>query len=207
VQDDRSFAQLTRADAAKEIVARALKDLELRAQLFREGAREGYPPALRALHRANAEDLIALVGAHGWPMSDIDGPEAAEAAFLIAQHVIGEPPLMRELLALISDAVESSRAPAWQMAVLADRIAVFEGRGQIFGTHFDWDDAGALSPSPIADAEHVDQRREMVALTPLAEEIARQREDAARDGERAPADLAAHRERQAAFARDAGWRT
>lgn len=207
MQDDRSFAQLTRAEAAKEIVARALKDLDLRAQLFREGARGGYPQGLRALHRANAEDLIALVTAHGWPMSDIDGPEAAEAAFLITQHVIGEPALMRELLVLLTLAVEQSRAPAWQMAVLADRIAVFEGRRQIFGTHFDWDDGGQLSPSPIEDEGNVDQRRDMVALTPLAEEIVRQREDAARDGERPPADLAAHRERQNEFARSVGWRS
>ncbi len=207
MQDDRPLSQLTRKESAEAIVARALKDLGLRAQLFRAGQRQGYPDELRALHRANAEDLIALVTAHGWPMADIDGAEAAEAAFLIAQHVIAEPALMRRLLELLTIGVGEVRAPAWQMAVIADRIAVFEGRGQIFGTHFDWDDGGLLSPSPLVDAQAVDARREMVALPPLAEEIARQRDDAARDGETAPADLAAHRAKQAVFARENGWRS
>jgi hypothetical protein len=86
--------------------------------------------------------------------------------------------------------------------MLDDRIRVFEGRPQRYGTQFDWDDAGRLTPLPIEDEAEVDARRARMGLDPLSEATARHRAS----GERPPADPAARRAAQDAWYREVGWR-
>lgn len=122
----------------------------------------------------------------------------AAAAFLILQHAIG--------LALMLDAIPLGQANVLDAAYLSDRIAVLEGREQTFGTQFDWDGHGQLSPAPIRDVQSVDERRASVGLAPIAEAIAEVRARAAAEGETVPADLAQRRAESEAWAREAGWR-
>ncbi len=75
------------------------------------------------------------------------------------QHAIANPALQRQCLKLIEEAVERGEAPAWQVAYLTDRIRVLEGSPQIYGTSFDWDEAGEMSPCEIEDREIVDGLR------------------------------------------------
>lgn len=96
--------------------------------------------------------------------------------------------------------------PAAHAAFLEDRIAVLEGRPQRFGTQFDWDARGELSPQPIDDPAGVDARRATVGLEPLAVRTAELRARAAAEGDRAPADPAARAAEAKAWARRAGWR-
>ncbi|NWH08904.1 MAG: hypothetical protein HXY22_09735 [Alphaproteobacteria bacterium] len=185
------------------LLAMAKADIALQEALAREGSLYGgYHPRMRALHEANAAELARVIRESGWPDAGRFGAEAAEAAWLIVQHAISRPDLMRQGLLLLTEAVEAGRAPAWQMAYLSDRIAVFEGRPQLFGTSFDWGDDGRLSPCPLADSERVDELRQSVGLPPLSVETARHRATA----EPCPADLAAYRRAQEAFARSCGWR-
>jgi hypothetical protein len=95
-------------------------------------------------------------------------------------------------------------APAWQMAMMLNRIRTYEGRPQVYGTSFDWDDQGHLSPRAIEHPEDVDTRRSAVGLEPLEAAIAKLR---ARDaGQRSPADLNQHRRSMEEWARKVGWR-
>ena len=128
------------------------------------------------------------------------GDEAAEAAWLIAQHAIGLPAFQRACL----EAVKASDAPAWQAAYLEDRIRVLEGRPQLYGTQFDWDADGRMSPQPIEDPTGVDERRAAVGLPSLAEAFEKQRR--ATTGEPVPADPEARRGEMEAWARSVGWR-
>ena len=90
--------------------------------------------------------------------------------------------------------------------MLEDRIRYFEGRPQVYGTQFDWDEQGEMSPWPIEDPEGIKARREAVGLPPLAEKIQEVREGMARAGAAAPSDLAERRREQEAWARSVGWR-
>lgn len=92
------------------------------------------------------------------------------------------------------------------MAYLSDRISIFEGGAQTFGTQFDWDANGQLSPAAVRDPETLDERRASVGLPPMAETIAHMRADAAAEGDTAPADLAERRAAYDAWARKVGWR-
>lgn len=194
-------------DWRAQLIEAARRDMETRARLAASGSlSEGYHPEMEAVHDANAALLTHVFDAVGWPGRSAFGDEGAGAAFLILQHAIGHPELQRRGLALILEAVPAGQANALDAAYLSDRIAVFEGREQTFGTQFDWDASGQLSPAPTHDVAELDQRRASVGLRPMAETIAHMRAAAAADGERQPADLSRRRAEFAAWARRVGWR-
>jgi hypothetical protein len=193
---------------AQEIILMAEEDRRLRGALAETGALfEGYHPDMERLHTANArrlENIITDIG--GWPSPAQVGAEAAEAAWLIVQHAIGLPDFQRGMLGLLREAVAAGDAPAWQAAYLEDRICVFEGRPQIYGTQFDWDDAGALSPAPIEKAQDVNRRRAALGLESIEEKTAALRARAHAEGNTAPAAPAKRRKDAEDWARKAGWR-
>lgn len=185
----------------------AAADLETRARLAATGALfDGYHPEMEALHAANAAVLAQALDEIGWPGPAAVGEDGAAAAFLILQHAIGHPALQRRGLALILEAIPDNQANLIDAAYLSDRIAVFEGRGQLFGTQMDWDGEGQLSPAPIHEAEHVEERRAEIGLPPLAVAMAEIRARAAAEGDTAPTDLPARRAAFMAWAIKAGWR-
>lgn len=189
------------------LIDAARRDMETRARLAASGALfAGYHPEMEAVHDANAALLSRVFDAIGWPGRRAFGDEGAGAAFLILQHAIGHPALQRRGLALILEAIPEGEANALDAAYLSDRIAMFEGREQTFGTQFDWDASGQLSPAPARDPAQLDARRASVGLPPMAETIAHMRASAAAEGERPPADLARRRAEFEAWARRVGWR-
>jgi hypothetical protein len=92
-------------------------------------------------------------------------------------------------------------------AMLEDRIRVFEGRPQLYGTQFDWDSTGQLSPLPIEDPSEVEARRRTLGLKPLEQQVNDVRAAAAREGERPPADWATRQREVEAWYRQVGWRS
>lgn len=190
------------------LIEAARRDLLTRARLAASGALfDGYHPEMEAVHVENARLLERVIdGIGGWPGRSRCGDDGAGAAFLIVQHAISLPDFQRRALALLLEAVEAGEINVVDTAYLSDRIAVFEGRPQVFGTQFDWDEAGLLSPAPIAEPEAVDERRASVGLAPLEQSIAEMRGRAAANGERPPADLGKRRGEFEAWARRVGWR-
>src|SRR5690606_35488469 len=111
------------------------------------------------------------------------------------------PALMRAVLPLLTD---TSGVPRSEAAMMEDRIRVFEGRKQRFGTAFDWDEHGEMSPLPIEEPDQVDRYRAEGCLPPLAQVDADHRRQAEREPK--PADPAARSAEAEAFAREVGWR-
>jgi hypothetical protein len=188
------------------LLAMVKKDESVRTELARSGALfGGYHPRMEAVHVANARALSTMIG-EGWPTVAEVGEEGQRAAWLIVQHAISLPQFQRQCLALLQAAVTRGKAPAWQVAMLTDRIRILEGRPQLYGTQFDWDANGQMSPLPIEDACRVDERRTQVRLESLAEATARHRREAQESGEQPPADRAEHVASGVAWARQVGWR-
>ena len=191
-----------------ELLAMAAADRRLREALAADGSLfAGYHPEMAALHRRNAGRLAVILDAHGWPGVGLVGAEAEEAAWLVAQHAIGDPALMRRALTLLEAAAVAGDAPVAQPAFLTDRIRTLEGRPQLYGTQFDWDAAGELSPLPLDDPPGVDERRRRVGLEPLGVRTATLRGRARRDGERPPADRAGRQREMDDWAMAVGWRS
>ena len=186
---------------AAELIALREHDLTMRAELASDGSLfDGYHPRMEAVHRTNAARLREIIAVHGWPGTPIVGARGAEAAFLIAQHAIGEPPFMRRCRELLAAAVAAGAAPAWQLAYLDDRINVSEDRPQRYGTQLRPGADGRLEPCPLAEPENVEQLRSDVGLPPLAEILAKAQPDPPR-----PGDPAAKAAAELEWRRKVGW--
>src|SRR5712691_1583135 len=74
-------------------------------------------------------------------------------------------------LSTLQAAAGRGEVPPLQPAMLEDRIRTFEGRPQRYGTQFDWDADGELSPLPIEDPTGLDDRRRALGLGPLEDEL------------------------------------
>lgn len=194
------------AACARHLIDLADADLRLRGELAATGALfGGYHPDMQALHVRNAHELASIIDMLGdWPHEGLVGKEASAAAWLIAQHAISLPDFQRRVLALLLAC--AGVVPREHRALLTDRIRCFEGRAQIYGTQFDWDDAGQLSPLPIEDVATVDLRRAEAGLCPLAERTAELRREALEHGQKPPADLAGYHREKDLWTRSVGWR-
>jgi hypothetical protein len=192
----------------RELLAMAEEDQRVRATLAAHGSLfDGYHPRMRATHDDHAARLALIFDRHGWPGWSKVGADGAEAAWLIVQHAIAQPALQRRALSALLDAAERGEVPPWQPAMLEDRIRVFDGRLQRYGTQLDWNAEGTLAPLPIEDPAGVDRRRQLAGLGPLDEATEARRRAAARGNERPPADREARQREMLAWLREVGWRS
>ncbi len=186
-----------------ELLKWIAEDDETRERLARDGSLfVGYHPEMEAVHRRNAGRLCEVLTRVGWPGRSLVGEDGASAAWRIVQHAIGEPALLRGCLPLLLAAAAEGEADPAEVAMLEDRICVFEGRRQRFGTQFDWcEDGAAMVPMVGVDAvESLAERRAAVGLPPMEWRRLPTR------GELPPADVTARRAEIEVWARRVGWR-
>jgi len=188
-----------------ELLAMEREDRETRARLEASGSLfRGYDDEMRAVHERNAKKLERNIETHGWPGRSLAGADGAAAAWLVLQHAISRPSLMRLGLELVREAAAEGEAEPSQVAYLLDRIRTLEGRPQVYGTQYDWDPNGRLSPLPIEDPQAIDERRAAVGLSPLAENTAAMRRAAS--SEPPPSDWQERQQETEQWARSVGWR-
>lgn len=191
---------------AESIINLKNADLELRDKLIQNGQlSEGYNEEMKQLHNRNAEKLNDIIDSIGYPTTDKVGKEASEAAWLVIQHSIGRPDFMRKCAKLLEKAVVENKANPRSLAYLADRIAVLEGKPQLYGTQFDWDENGELSPNLFDDAVKVNQRRESVGLNTLEEQTVIIRRQAENERQSPPTDFKKRKEEVDKWRRTVGW--
>jgi len=183
------------------LIARATRDLEVRERLRAEGSLfDGYHPDMQAVHEDNAAALDEVIQAHGWPTAELAGADGAEAAWLIVQHAIGLPDFQRRCLDRLQEAAASGEIPAWQPAMLLDRIRILEGKPQVYGTQFDWNADGEMEAFPIEDAARIEERRAAVGLPSFTDTKQAMQSQPKPPN---PADRAARRDE---WAKKVGWR-
>jgi hypothetical protein len=144
-------------------------DQAVRAELAADGSLfEGYHPRMAAVHDENAARLEAIIDERGWPTERLVGVDGAKAAHRIAQHSINHPTFMRRCRILLDEASARGDVPRAHFAYIDDRIRVYEGLPQLYGTQWRGSPDG-LEPYPLEDASHVDERRTLLGLPSLAE--------------------------------------
>ena len=192
----------------RDLLEMARLDRVTRAELAASGDLfdAGYEPRMARVHARNAQRLRRVLESVGWPGAEIVGRDGAEAAWLVLQHAIAEPDLLRRALPLLKTAARDGRTDPAHAAMLEDRIRFFEGRPQRYGTQFDWDAEGNLSPGAVEDPPRLAERRLAVGLPPLEEQMEKVRSRAAAEGERPPADHQAYAKARDEWAASVGWR-
>ncbi len=179
------------------------RDLEMREALAADGTLfDGYHPRMEEVHRDNAKRLRELIDRFGWPNEQLAGADGAEAAWLIAQHAIGEPDFMRMCRKLLEVEVASGAVPRWQLAYLDDRIRVAEGRSQRYGTQFEITPDGPQL-CPVEEPESLDERRTAAGLDSIADRM----KGLCHGPLPATDDYAARKQKERAWRIKVGWRS
>jgi hypothetical protein len=125
---------------------------------------------LREIDRAHTERMKAIVR-HGWPGRSLVGDDGANAAWLLVQHAGNrELPFLEKCLELMRAAVEAGEASPKDLAYLIDRVRMYQGKPQVYGTQFKQADGGAFVLYEIEDADRVELRRRSVGLPSLGEQ-------------------------------------
>lgn len=193
-------------DIAEEIIELKNVDLKLRARLIQNAQlSEGYNEEMEALHNSNAKMLNEIIDRIGYPTSDKVGKEASEAAWLVVQHSIGQPSFMKKCVKLLEMAVKQDKANPINLAYLSDRIAVFEGKPQLYGTQFDWDENGEMSPKPFDNMTKVNDRRSSVSLSTLEEQTQIMREQVKKENQTPPKDFEKRKRKYDTWRKTVGW--
>jgi hypothetical protein len=111
------------------------------------------------------EALKSLIPADGWFKRSIYGDKAATAAFLIVQHAVNDPALMRQTLEKLGEYTSVGEAKGGQYALMYDRVALeFDQKPQRYGTQVSCVN-GAWTPTNLEDPSDVDKRRKAVGLS------------------------------------------
>jgi hypothetical protein len=184
--------QLLRMDALDQTV---------RGELAADGSLfKGYHPRMEKVHRENAARLREMILRVGWPGEKLVGKDGANAAWRIAQHAISAPEFMRACRKLLDEASRRGDVPRWHFAMIDDRIRVFEGAPQRYGTQLR-DTVNGLAPYPLEDVKQVERWRQEVGLPPLGELLSGLRETPPPTAE----EIAAHDAAEVEWRRKAGW--
>lgn len=195
-------------DIAQKIIKLRNADLEVRNRLILNGQLDtGYHSEMEHLHNKNAATLDVIIDTIGYPTIDKVGKEASEAAWFIIQHAIGQPTFIKKCARLLEEVVSQGDANPKHLAYLSDRIAIFEGKTQRYGTQFDWDRNGELSAQPLDDLAIVNQRRMSIGLNSIAEQTEIIRTQAKSENQSPPIDYEKRRQEMKEWKKKVGWIT
>jgi hypothetical protein len=167
---------MTVQELSDELVAMMLEQKEV---VLRTGAGAIGPVSVeekreqREVFVRHADRLGELLANASWPTAAHVGEEAARAAWLIAQHADTQVHIQRLAVGLLRTAVENGEASPQHLAFLEDRLAMNEGRFQVYGTQIADVIEGRPIPWPCIEPEQLDARRAQVGIEPFAENIAR----------------------------------
>jgi hypothetical protein len=171
----------------QELIARTKKDQDARSALMRfdqqtqwsfDAARRK-DPKLAGQHRQLVEKAAALdkentawlkrvVAKHGWPGRSLVGRQGAHLAWLLVQHADEDRPFQKECLERMRKMPKGEVDPK-DLAYLTDRVAVGEGRKQLYGTQLIFKDGRLVPQTPIEDEANVDKRRAEWGLPSMKE--------------------------------------
>jgi hypothetical protein len=191
---------------AEIIVKLKNADLALRSKLVKSGQlSEGYNEEMAKLHKQNTKILNDIIDQIGYPTIDKVGKEGSEATWLIIQHSIGQPVFMKKCAKLLEEQVSDDRANKKNLAYLTDRIAVFENKPQLYGTQFDWDENGELSPNNFDDLIKVNLRRNSIGLNSLEKQTEIIRKQAKNENQLPPTDFEKRKIEMEKWKKSVGW--
>ena len=181
-------------------------DIELRTKILESGSLyEGYDEEMESLHNKNAEMLDEVITNHGWPGKSLVGEDGADAAVMIAQHSISKPNLQRKFLEHIKIAVEGNEVLPIHEACLEDRILYNEGKPQIYGMLFEWNENGEFV-TDVEDIKLANQRRKRLGIRTIEEAKQLHLNEIMAEGGAPPSDCREHLRKKNEWAKRVGWR-
>lgn len=114
----------------------------------------------------NLLKVTAIIDQHGWLGPEFIGQRANTTLFLVIQH--SDQKTQEKYLPIMREAALNGRAEPSALALLEDRVALGQGKKQIYGSQIITDNkTGKDIIAPIEDESNVNIRRAKVGLPPL----------------------------------------
>jgi hypothetical protein len=108
-----------------------------------------------------------ILDEEGWIGKDKIGQLANNTLFLVIQH--SDLKTQQKYLPMMRNAVKEGKTELSWLVLLEDRVALREGRKQIYGSHvFGNKETKKNYVAPLDDPDNVDKRRSEVGLEPMA---------------------------------------
>ncbi|QHT65893.1 hypothetical protein GXP67_04025 [Rhodocytophaga rosea] len=119
---------------------------------------------------ANLSVVKHILDTYGWIGRDRIGSKANGALFLVIQHA--DLKTQEKYLPILRKAVKEGNAHPSELALLEDRVAIRQGKKQIYGSQIGQDTlTGKFYVLPLEDPDKVDIRRARMGLEPLNEYV------------------------------------
>jgi len=151
--------EMIQCDMKKEGVCKKILEMSKRDQEVRKNM-----GSMKDIDEENRREFKKIFKEVGYISSEY-GKDVQLGAFLIVQHMPKEDiPFMKEYLSLMKNDLKNIK-PLYY-ALLTDRVRMYEGKRQMYGTQFVLvDDIYKLHP--ITNIKNVDIRRKEIGLEPL----------------------------------------
>lgn len=108
-----------------------------------------------------------IIDKYGWLGPDRVGRWGNGTLFLVIQHA--DLKIQEKYLPIMREAVNAGNANPADLALLEDRVALGQGKKQIYGSQIGMDmENKTYFLEPLEDPDNVDKRRAAVGLQPLA---------------------------------------
>lgn len=128
----------------------------------------------RLIHEKDSLNRIQvskILDEKGWLSSDEVGQKGSMTLFLVIQHA--DLKTQEKYLPSLREAVIKGNAEAANLAIMEDRVALRQGKRQIYGSQVSQNaKTGEMYVLPLDDPDNVDKRRASVGLQPLGEYLA-----------------------------------
>lgn len=120
----------------------------------------------------NLIKVKSILDKYGWLGADVVGKQGNLTLFLVIQHA--DQATQEKYLPVMREAVKNGKAQGSHLALLEDRVAIGQGKKQIYGSQIGTDmETKQYYVLPLSDPDNVDKRRTGVGLQPLAEYVQR----------------------------------
>lgn len=118
----------------------------------------------------NLIEIKNILDKYGWLGADVIGAQGNATLFLVIQH--SDLATQEKYLPMMREAVKNGKAQGSSLALLEDRVALRQGKKQIYGSQIGRDaETQIYYVSPLEDPDNVDKRRAEVGLQPLSEYV------------------------------------
>lgn len=112
----------------------------------------------------NERKLLKLLDIYGWPTASSVTEYAAAGAALIINHTTYE--IRSKYFPMLENAFKLGEAQPLRYAKMKDRLLVEEGKKQLYGTQWKFENSIRV-PHPIENPAYVDKRRKEIGLGAL----------------------------------------
>ncbi|MNQ90635.1 hypothetical protein D3C85_1059860 [compost metagenome] len=120
----------------------------------------------------NLFKVTKILDTKGWVGKDVVGEEANKTLFLVIQHA--DLQTQQKYLPMMQEAVKKGNANGANLALLEDRVALRQGKKQIYGSQIGRDkETNKYYVSILEDPDNVDKRRAEIGLQPMADYVSK----------------------------------